>query len=88
MVNPVPVVVVRSRPEADLAVGLLGSAGIRAYALADEAGGQEPQWQLSGGVRVMVAASDESLAREILDDARRRGDADDGEDGDGAGTAR
>jgi hypothetical protein len=36
----------------------------------------------------MVAASDESLAREILDDARRRGDADDGEDGDGAGTAR
>jgi hypothetical protein len=90
-VSPVPVVVVRSRPEADLAVGLLESAGIRAYALADEAGGQEPQWQLSGGVRVMVPASDESVAREILDDARRRGDADDGEDGedgDGAGTGR
>ncbi len=73
----VPVVVVRSRPEADLAVGLLESAGIRAYALADEAGGQEPQWQLSGGVRVMVAVSDEGAAREVLDDARRAGQADD-----------
>jgi hypothetical protein len=74
-VGPVAVALVRSRSEAELAVGLLGSAGIKAYALADEAGGQEPQWQLSSGIRVMVAASDEGAAREVLDDARRRGNA-------------
>ena len=65
--SAVPVVVVRSRPEADLVVGLLASAGIRAYALADEAGGQEPQWQLQG-VTVRVAPSDVDLARRLLDE--------------------
>jgi Putative prokaryotic signal transducing protein len=68
----VPVAVARSRVEADLIVGLLESGGIRAFALADDAGGQEPQWQLSGGVRVMVESSDESAARDVLADARGR----------------
>ncbi len=90
--SSVPVAVVNSRPEADLVVGLLESAGIGAYALADEAGGQEPQWQLSGGVRVLVAASDEGAAREVLADARRRADsgdvADNGDVGDDPGEAR
>jgi hypothetical protein len=31
----------------------------------DDAGGQEPQWQLNG-VRVLVPASDEAAARELL----------------------
>ena len=70
---PVPVAVVSSRFEADLAVGLLESAGVRAFVLSDDAGGQEPQWQLSDGVRVMVPASEEGLARRVLHDARERG---------------
>jgi Putative prokaryotic signal transducing protein len=70
--STVPVAVAHSQFEADLIVGLLQSAGIRAFALADDAGGQEPQWQLSSGVRVMVEPSDESAAREVLADARGR----------------
>jgi hypothetical protein len=62
---PVPVAVVGSRIEADLIVGLLISHGLRAAIATDDAGGQEPQWQLSG-VRVLVPASDEGLARELL----------------------
>ena len=79
---PVPVAVVSSRFEADLAVGLLESAGVRAFVLADDAGGQEPQWQLSDGVRVMVGPADEAVAREVLADARRRDDTADGRDED------
>ena len=79
--RPVPVTVVRSRSEADLVVGLLESAGIRALALTDDAGGQEPQWQLTGGVRVLVASPDEAAARQVLDDAGRDRDTlDVGED--------
>jgi hypothetical protein len=63
----VSVVVVASRTEADLIVGMLRSNGVRAAVAADDAGGQEPQLQLQG-VRVLVAASDEALARELLAD--------------------
>jgi hypothetical protein len=62
---PVAVAVVGSRAEADLIVGLLLSHGLRAAIATDDAGGQEPQWQLSG-VRVLVPASDEADARELL----------------------
>ena len=65
------VAVVTSRTEAALVVGLLESHGVRAFAATDDAGGQEPQWQLSGGVRVLVAQSHEAEARQVLDDARR-----------------
>ena len=34
----------------------------------DDAGGQEPQLQLQGGARVLVAADDEAAARRLLDD--------------------
>jgi hypothetical protein len=61
----VPVAVVTSRTEAELIVGLLGSYGLRAAVAADDAGGQEPQWQLQG-VRVLVAPSDEAPARRLL----------------------
>jgi hypothetical protein len=69
----VPVVVVASRTEADLIVGMLRSNGLRAAVSADDAGGVEPQLQLQG-VRVLVAASDEAAARQLLaeaDDAPR-----------------
>jgi hypothetical protein len=75
---PVLLAVVGSRIEADLIVGLLRSQGLRAAAVTDDAGGQEPQLQLQGGVRVLVAADDEPSARRLLDDAATD-DADDAE---------
>jgi hypothetical protein len=61
----VSVAVVGSRVEAELIVGLLRSHGLRAAVVTDDAGGQEPQWQLNG-VRVLVPSSDEASARELL----------------------
>jgi hypothetical protein len=61
----VSVAVVSSRIEAELIVGLLRSHGLRAAAVTDDAGGQEPQWQLNG-VHVLVPVSDEHTARELL----------------------
>ncbi len=65
---PVPVAVVASRTEADLIVGMLRSNGLRAVVSADDAGGVEPQLQLQG-VRVLVAASDEAAARQLIAEA-------------------
>jgi hypothetical protein len=65
--GPVTVAIVRSRIEAELAVGLLRSNGLRAAFIADDVGGQEPQLQ-QDGVRVMVAPDDEAAARRILAD--------------------
>jgi hypothetical protein len=64
----VSVAVVTSRIEAQLIVGMLRSHGLRAAVAADDAGGQEPQLQMQG-VRVLVAPSDESLARRLLNAA-------------------
>ena len=61
----VSVAVVDSRIEAELIAGLLRAHGVRAAVSADDAGGQEPQLQLDG-VRVLVARSDEVVARELL----------------------
>lgn len=63
----VPVAVVDNRIEAELIAGLLRSHGVRAAVVADDAGGQEPQLQ-QDGVRVLVARSDEDVARQILAD--------------------
>ena len=63
--EPVVVAVVGSRAEADLIVGLLVSHGLRAAVVTDDAGGQQPQWDLEG-VRVLVPPSDEALARRLL----------------------
>jgi len=65
---PVPVAVVASRTEAELIVGMLRSNGLRAAVSADDAGGVEPQLQLQG-VRVLVAASDEAAARQLIAEA-------------------
>ena len=64
----VPVAVVASRTEAELIVGMLRSNGLRAAVSADDAGGQEPQLQITG-VRVLVAPSDEASARRLLAEA-------------------
>jgi Putative prokaryotic signal transducing protein len=68
--NIVSVAVVGSRIEAEIAVGLLRSHGLRAGVTADDAGAQEPQLQLQG-VHVLVAGEDEAEARRILADAQR-----------------
>ncbi len=73
--GPVAVAVVSSRVAAELIVGFLRSNDVHAVAVADDAGGQEPQLQ-QDGVRVLVARADEALARELLADA----DADAGVD--------
>ena len=65
---PVSVAVVASRTEAELIVGMLRSNGLRAVVSADDAGGVEPQLQLQG-VRVLVAASDEAAARQLIAEA-------------------
>ena len=59
------VAVVSSRTEAELVAGLLRSNGLKAAVLADDAGGQDPQLQMSG-VRVLVDADDEAAARQVL----------------------
>ena len=61
----VSVAVVSSRTEAELIAGKLRSHGLRAAVSADDAGGQYPQMQIEG-VHVLVAASDEVLARRLL----------------------
>jgi hypothetical protein len=68
--GPVVVAVAGSRIEAELMVGLLRNNGVNAAFSADDAGGQEPQLQLQG-VRVLVARSDEAVARRLLDAAER-----------------
>jgi putative signal transducing protein len=71
----VPVAVVDNRIEAELIAGLLRSHGVRAAVVADDAGGQEPQLQ-QDGVRVLVARSDEAVARQILATADDSGEQD------------
>ena len=70
-------VVVASPPstfEAQLIVGMLESNGIAAAISSDDAGGQEPELQLTQGVRVLVAADDAAQARQLLADAHSAGD--------------
>lgn len=70
--STVSVAVVGSRTEAQVIVGLLRANGVRATVSADDAGGQDPQLQLQG-VLVLVAKSDETIARQILADAKAAG---------------
>jgi hypothetical protein len=55
----------QSKLEAEMARGMLESAGVRAWLASDDAGGAYP-FQLSGGVQLMVAAADEAAAEELL----------------------
>jgi hypothetical protein len=53
------------RTEAEVAQGLLASAGIAAWVVADDAGGAFP-FALAGGARVLVEESDLDAAVELL----------------------
>ena len=64
----VPVAVVTSRTEAELISGLLRSNGVRAVVSADDAAGLDPNLQIQG-VRVLVAAADETSARQLVAEA-------------------
>jgi hypothetical protein len=64
----VPVAIASSRIQAELLVGMLLSNGVHAVVSADDAAGLEPQLQIHG-VRVLVAPSDELLARRLLAEA-------------------
>ena len=57
---------VRSTIEAQLIVGMLEAHGIAAAVSADDAGGFDPQLQVTQGVRVMVAADDAERARQLI----------------------
>jgi hypothetical protein len=59
-----------SAVEAQLIVGMLAANGIEARSSADDAGGLEPQWQLTGGVRVLVAPEDADAARRLVSEAQ------------------
>jgi len=58
-----------STTEARLIVGMLEANGITARVSADDAGGLEPQWQLTEGVRVLVAPEDAEEARRLVAEA-------------------
>jgi hypothetical protein len=59
---------VPSTLEAELIVGLLETNGIEAAVSSDDAGGNEPQLQLTQGVRVVVAPEDEADARRLIEE--------------------
>jgi hypothetical protein len=63
----------QSTIEAQLIVGLLESEGLAAALSSDDAGGLEPQLQLTQGVRVLVAPEDAARAREIIAEADGQG---------------
>lgn len=65
-----------STAEAYLIAGLLESYGIAARVSTDDAGGLEPQWQLSEGVRVLVTSQAAAAAREIIANADATTDGD------------
>src|SRR3954454_8459411 len=66
-----PVVIARvpSLIEAQLVVGMLESSGIAAATSSDDAGGFDPQLQLTQGVRVLVSAEDEAPALRLIAEA-------------------
>jgi hypothetical protein len=53
------------RTEAEVALGLLASAGIAAWVAADDAGGAFP-FTLSGGAQVLVEERDLETATKVL----------------------
>ena len=54
-----------TRSDAELAQGLLASAGIASSLSSDDAGGAYP-FDLSGGAQLLVAESDVEVASELL----------------------
>jgi Putative prokaryotic signal transducing protein len=63
--------VVSSTLEAQLIAGMLEANGVSATVSADDAGGLEPQWQLTDGVRVLVASDDLAEAQRLISEDNR-----------------
>lgn len=55
-----------SEMDASMAQQILEQSDISSFVSADDAGGMEPQLQLSRGVRLMVNRADAGRAQEIL----------------------
>lgn len=55
-----------SEVDAEMAQQLLAESGVKAFVFKDDAGGMEPQLQLTGGVRLMINRADAVRAHEIL----------------------
>ncbi len=55
-----------NRMEAEVACARLRADDVAAYLKTDDAGGIHPELDFTRGIRVMVLASDEELARELL----------------------
>jgi hypothetical protein len=56
----------QNKLEAEMARGLLESAGVQAWLASDDAGGAYPFQLSGGGVRLMVAEADAAVAAELL----------------------
>jgi hypothetical protein len=65
--SPVVVRTYQIEHEADLACAVLEAHGIRAAVLRDNAGGMLPMLQTLFQIRLVVAAEDEDVARQVLD---------------------
>jgi putative signal transducing protein len=56
----------QNKLEAEMARGLLESAGLEAWLASDDAGGAYPFQLSGGGVQLMVGEADLAAARELL----------------------
>lgn len=66
-----------TRLEAELAAGVLESEGIRAFVVADDAGGAYPPLQTVRGVKLLVLGDDADRARTLLSDWRQAQEVED-----------
>ena len=64
--EPIAIRTFDNEAEAEMAQQMLEDVGVRSFISKDDAGGMEPQLQLTGGVRLMVSNSNAERAREIL----------------------
>ena len=65
--NPVMIAEYSSELDAELARSRLESAGIEAWVLKDDAGGMQPQLQITQGVKLFVDETDIDEALKIID---------------------
>jgi hypothetical protein len=68
-----PVAVVTNRSEAEVVAGVLDASGIPNVIDADDAGGTNPELDLTQFMRILVREEDHAKAREVLVQAREAG---------------
>ncbi len=64
--EPVAIRTFDNEAEAEMAQQMLVDGGVPSFISKDDAGGMEPQLQLTGGVRLIVSGVNAERAREIL----------------------